>query len=260
MALAFDAIASGAISDPGPLTFTSGATGSLTNGVAFVVVYHGAQVLTGVTWNSVAMTRITNGSEADVWMLANPPSGAQSVSISYTGSGTVIAYAMTYGGGSPNLVADNATETSSVAGVGTVTQALTPVADGCWTVLLVFSGSIESDYSASTGTTKRGSSVNGVGTTLSIGDSNAAITPPASYSMSMTRDAGGTGTVGSLIFSIAPYIAPPEAPLFTQTLYLHTAAFQRTLLNLTTTLRDAALPLWQSLEKSVAAWFNEDKS
>lgn len=207
--IAFDAIAGSSNgSSVSSLTFNSAATGSLTHGMGIVYVSN----LTGndptsVTWGGVSMTKALSktgptGYNGTIWMLASPGSGIKSVVVTLNGSSGVVAYAMTYQGVDPTLAVDASGFTTADAGVGDMTQANTSVADACWDIMITSSNVF---YSASTNTTIRAKTQSITNDNISIGDSNKGIHPAGAFSMTMTRDGGGTGIGSSLVFSIAPY-------------------------------------------------------
>lgn len=249
MAIAFDAVAGVA----GAASFSSAATGTLTNGMAVLVVYNNGSTLTA-TWGGVAMTSVYNSGNIQIFMLANPASGVQTVAT----SANMWGYGITYSGVSPNLITDAGAGSDYPTGsTGNITQANTTVADNCWNIMFVASNVF---YSASTGTTIRLNDKSSGGIAVSVGDSNSAKTPAGSYSMAMTRDGGGTGNAGWRVFSIQPYLTPPAAPLYALEMYNFPVAFQQNICALTTTLLTSTINAVTNVRKSATEWINQDKS
>lgn len=147
-----------------------------------------ANSITGVTYNSVAMTLVaaqntTQPLTTSLWYLINPATGTNSVVVSSSSSRNLVGQAASYTGASqtgvPDASAGNAFASS------TITQSVTTVADNCWLVG-AFVGNRAT--SAGTGTTIR----QGSGSSHVICDSNGAKTPAGSYSLQLTQSDGTT--------------------------------------------------------------------
>lgn len=203
MAIAFDAATNGGALAASPKTFSHTVTGSST--FLWVIARHvqSTDVVTGITYNSVAMTKATfeppdagvNYYALSMWYLANPSTGSNTVSIT-TSSGTVSGYAVSYTGVAGGYDASNH---GNVSATTTVTGTVTTVADNCWAVMAFSEG--DGASSAGTNFTTR---IND--TAQLIGDSNAAITPAGMYSMSGTW--GSSATAGWVMGSMSPAAAP----------------------------------------------------
>ncbi len=202
----FDNISKGTASAATSLTFNSAATGTLTDGMAIVTCMCDGAFFPTITWGGVSMTSVYSA-PIDGWsifMLANPPSGVASVVVTWAHAPTDLqAYAMTYANVSSTLAYDAVLQTSLAGSVGDVTKSLTTVANKAFAAMLIYAYTTKVFYSASTGVTIREKDLTGL-YDISIGDSGTPISPAGAYSMTMTRDGGGTGTVGSLLFSFAP--------------------------------------------------------
>lgn len=134
-------------------SFTGPNVGSLTNGVVEVtIISRGATsdanlAITGVTYNSVAMSLAkaqlasdSGGSAGSLrvekWYLKNPPSGAQTIAITFTGTvNHSVAYAFSMSG------VDQTNTVNASAGSGdainasptsTITQNITTTTDQCY--------------------------------------------------------------------------------------------------------------------------------
>lgn len=184
MAIAFDAATVGGYSNPvDGKTFAHTCTGS--DRILFVGTFGepGNDSITGVTYAGVSMTKIaaknTGGPDnrySTLWVLFGPASGANNVVIAASG-GDGAADAVSYTGVLSTSI-DNFT-TNSATGVNNITTLLTPIADNCWTII-----GARNELGGSTagaGSTIRANDTSGYG----LYDSNAAITPPASYSMNI---------------------------------------------------------------------------
>ncbi len=254
MAIAFDAVA-GSGNNGGTLTFNSAATGSLSNGMAVLVCFNNGHPLTA-TWGGVAMTSMLDTGNEQIFILPSPASGVQSIVVS-GGVGAVIAYGLTYSGVSPNIALDaNAGSAYATAGTGNITQSNTTVHDNCWNIMFVVSNVY---YSASTGVTIRQKNQSVSSLFFSVGDSNSAKTPAGAYSMTMTRDGGGTGNAGWRVFSLQPFLTPPAAPLFTINVNGLRNAFQQAMFNLRASLPTITMPRWSNASKPTTTWTNAPK-
>lgn len=200
--IAFDTSSTGSAA-AGSVTFNSGTTGTLVNGMGIVVANNNTIASLSATWGGVAMTKISENDFTSVFLYLSPPSGVKSIVVS-GGGGQIAAVAATYSGVAQTTTVDNSAGSVRTVGTGTVTQALTEVADHCWSFLALTSLAV---YSASTGTTERNKVSSPGGNLAFLGDSGSAISPIASYSMSATKDGGGTSQTGWLMFTLAPAVA-----------------------------------------------------
>lgn len=205
MAIAFDAATDGAFVNPATShTYSHTCTGS-DRALFVAIVGDFADVVTGVTYAGVSMTRIDEvrvGSDRYVYLygLLNPASGANNVVVSASASIFLLGVCSSYTGADTSGSMPDASNTNSVTGgPTTLTTSVTTVADNCWSVLAAYAVSA-SNMTAGTGSTERKED-----TTfhrLTIYDSNAAITPAGSYSM--TCDSNSGDGIGHVIGSFAP--------------------------------------------------------
>jgi hypothetical protein len=200
MAIAYDAesVALKAPSGTGPLTFAHTCTGS--DLILFCGCFATAgDVVTGITYNSVAMTligKVANGSEqAYLYYLINPTTGANNISVSWSGSTILRAHGVSYTGAKQSGVPD---ANSTATGTGTsLASSVTTVADNCWVIAMYRAAG---DITAGSGTTLRGTS-----TTSNILDSNGAVTPAGSKTINANSSI--SGGMAAVIASFAPYVA-----------------------------------------------------
>lgn len=207
MPMAFDASSSVNSGTTSPVTFSHTCTGS--NRILFIGVdtnnnsVAGDQV-TGVTYNGVAMTLVDkilvdSFGEEYLFVLFNPASGANTISIAFNNSSdtNVSAVATSYTGANQTGPVD-ASATGSANPASEITTTLTTIADNCWTVKGVRMGATGT---AGAGTTKRVENDSFVG----MYDSNAAITPAGSTSLIVSRT--GNSNLKSVMASFAPVAA-----------------------------------------------------
>ena len=200
-AIALDAVASGEAGSAISLTYAHTCTGS--NRILFVGVmtFDPADLVSGVTYAGVSMTRIATVQEPAttfriyLYYLINPASGANNVVVSSSSSTTIRSSSTSYTGARQNSQPD-ASGTKQNTTTGTHTLAIVTVANNCWMVSWIQSAG--SNPAASTGTTLRQGA-----TARAIGDSNSAITPPGSYSMSWTTGTNDNSAVIQASFAPA---------------------------------------------------------
>lgn len=207
MALAFDASAVGHLAASGgaSLTFSHTCTGS--NLILFVGfgVESATDVVTGVTYNNVAMTQVPNSPQANgvpneftyLFYLINPATGANNVVISLSAQPQVNAVSASYTGAAQSGQPDNSNK--KTVNATSVNNSLTTVADNCWVV-----GVCQEDNAAPTvgaGVTSRNLEVQ----TL-LGDSNGVQHPAGAYSMTF-NSGSGSSNLNMLMASIAPFVA-----------------------------------------------------
>lgn len=197
MAIAFDAATAGGDNGgSGSLTFSHTCTGSLG---LLVVGFNGDNIggaddITSVTYNGVALTLAdkqvnpSSGGDRNTYMyfLLGPATGAHNVVVSCSGShllqGGAVSYTGVKASGQPDAHTVNAESSSSLK---TLTTSVTTSADNCWTVLIEGCYDGGTPPVAGTGSTRR--TFDGTNGGWGLFDSNAAIHPAGSYSMTTTR-------------------------------------------------------------------------
>lgn len=179
-----------------------------------VYIYSTIDNITGVSYNGVSatfvqkqlMTGAASGQYIHEYILINPASGANNVTVtSSSGMGGYIS-AVSYTGCKQTGQPDNSAKQAANP-VTSLTTSLTTVADNCWLVGYAY---MNGSLAAGTDTTLRGGSVSGV---LQAMDSNAAKSPAGSYGLTTT---GANAFAGHVIASIAPAVAS-----FTPTPMMH---------------------------------------
>lgn len=211
MAIARDATTSASGSaGASPLTFAHTCTGTnLILWVATSVVVPNGVSISGVTYNSVAMTLAGTrrnpqaNIEVSLWYLANPATGSNNVSITASGTdgSTVIrGVSASYTGCAQTGIPD---AVGGGTGTGTsFSQAVTTVADNCWTVAAVYGNGTPA---VSTGSSELGHQP--ATARLLMADSNSAITPAGSYTMNFTQSVDDNR--GQQVASFAPLVTGP---------------------------------------------------
>lgn len=182
-------VAYGAGSTIPGLTCAVGAT------ILFVMVRADSAPVTAVTYNSVAMTQlatIVSTGNYYLFYLVNPSSGSHTVSI--TSASSVGASALSYKGTSVTGIPDALTTNTSAA--SSISTALTTVADQSWAIYFVADRS-GTDPTAGAHSTLRAAP--GAGTSMATFDSNLAVTPPGSFTMTagITAATGGCAIMAS---------------------------------------------------------------
>lgn len=202
MAITFDA-ASGRSSGAAP-TLTFSHTCSGLNKILFVSSSaSGSNSVTGVTYNSVAMTQIATVSVGTVnsylFYLINPASGANNIVVSATG-GTIFAAGSSYNGANQSGVPDSSATNSSSTSTS-VSQSTTTVSNNCWVVCGGICGN--GGLSGGTNVTIRSSGA----TDQYIGDNGSAKTPAGSITQTVNCN-NGNNTIIMASFSPALEFIP----------------------------------------------------
>lgn len=176
------------------LTATQSIVTSAGDSLMIVTFNANGQTPTGVTFNSVAATLVTSNGQCYVYKVKGPSIGTFNLIISFSGgNGTQIPISWAL-----YKTASDVTQstTNSVGSASSVTTSLTTTIDNSWTVLCGLNISGTGAWSAGTGSTLRVNDTNSSPSIPVMFDSNAAITPPASYSMTATP---GSSSGASLV-------------------------------------------------------------
>jgi hypothetical protein len=143
------------------------------------LVISSSDIVTGVTYNGVAMTRIsytwTTGEGIYLYYLINPSTGANNIVASSSSSTTIYAQSASYTGAKQTWQPD-ASNTTVYATQTNMSTSVTTIADNCWLVWVFRSGT---NQTAQAWTTLR----NWINATIQIWDSNSATTPAGSDSL-----------------------------------------------------------------------------
>lgn len=208
MAIAIDTTTNpdaGGGSAPSPFTWSHTTSG--TNRLLTVFLdLNSPGSATAVTYNGVQMTQMgtditIGGRTVQLWYLLNPASGANIISVTFTGSFLRVA-AASYTGvkqtGQPEVQAQNATGSS---------QAVTTTSDNDW--LIGFGVNDAGAVGVGANTTLRVNT--GGNTSYAIIDSNAAQTPAGSHSLTIT---GATPAINVGGFAPAGGATPVNSGFF----------------------------------------------
>jgi hypothetical protein len=203
--IAFDAQTLGGF---GTTTFSHTTSGI--DRALWVTVSRQGGTLSGVTFNGVAMTMLTevlesgSGRHISLWYLAAPATGANNVVISISGHTFVQAIAVSYTGAKQTGIPD---ASASNTGTGTTqTGTVTTVAAGCWMVFVVILNGAAA--AAGSGCVMRTA---GTGLTSYYFDSNGSVGAPGSHAVSTTSSSVGYGYI---VASFAPVPDDPSSGMF----------------------------------------------
>lgn len=200
MAIAYDTIVNASFGGSATLTKTWSHTCTGTDRLLFVNVHTDSNVVTGVTYAGVAMTKIY-GQATDfyntVWALVAPASGANNVVVTCSSSVNIIPMSISYTGCDQTLPTIFNTGTTAAS---TITVSVTTTADNSWLMGYQRKNS-GGAVTAGAGTTIRADDTTYGFTTC---DSGGPITPAGSASLALTYSA--TKWMGIVAF--APAVAP----------------------------------------------------
>lgn len=164
-------------------------------GISSVTLGGNAMTLT----DSVDQTSAGNGRQY-MYIYVGPPTGNQTISVTRNTTSSARRAFEAAGYSGANQTGQPDAHTSTTATASSFSPSLSSVANNCWQVQWVVSSG--SAITLSSGGTVRN-------TPLSAGqklaDSNAAITPAGSYSMTWTQT--GTPLIGACVITIAPSVA-----------------------------------------------------
>lgn len=165
----------------------------------------GTDNITGVTYNSVAMTfvnkiQLPSDRYIHLYYLIAPDTGEHSVLVSEDPVDYLSGFSVSYTGVRQSSQPDDYT-TKSQASTASMTTTVTTVADNCWTILLVKKNATGQPV-AGTGSTLRQEAND-----LGIFDSNGVHTPAGEADMEVTFPSSSTFV--SVMASFAPVAAEP---------------------------------------------------
>lgn len=227
MAIAIDANSAKAAPNATDTTLTWAHTCTGSNGFLLVAIQAyslvaSADIVSGVTYNGVAMTRldIQNSSASTnystyVYYLAGPATGANNIVVTYTtapGFGAHWGIGTSYSGVKQTGFPD-ANSKGTQSGSGDVTGTVTTSADNAW-VWMVSAGDDGPTIAAGSGTTLRQKNAIDFlnhGELMATYDANAAKTPAGS--VSLIADMGTSDSFSNwIIASMAPAVAATSTP------------------------------------------------
>lgn len=217
MAIAADTAFYGGFASATSLTFSYTVTGSNTLLLVGVQGDTATDPITGVTYNSAAMTLIAKihhvGTGRWIYLyrlvIASPDGASHNVVISSSSSIFIQGFGESYSGVDQTNPIDSFNTGDSGPGVTTYTASTTVVGSGCWLASFfnLFSGSA-GPLTAGTGSTRRANDTNF--TSSAIFDSNGTV---GTGSQSMQANWSGGDSGSAVICSIAPVAAGGGLPI-----------------------------------------------
>ena len=197
--VAFDAASNGGFTGGSSTTWTHTCSGLNRKLIVFVVT-NGTSV--GVTYNGVSMTlAVQPGSTSFMFYLDSPAVGSHTVSVSTSGGTVTGGCSSSYTGCTTGI--DNFT--SGTAGTASsISLSLTPNTVNDWIVMGSYSGTASEVVVSNNANTTIRSSNSNAAYGLGLGDTNAAINPIASTTLSMKNSNSSSSGWTAGIVSIAP--------------------------------------------------------
>lgn len=226
-AIALDTATSSADSDASPFTWSHTVTG--TNPLIVIGVGLCAPLsqptTTAVSYAAVAATKARGDQstgtstivESSAWLLGNPSTGSNTVSVTATlqANGHGGATSVSYTGAQSSSTADAVNGLTGTTGTGSQSFTVTTVADNCWVFATGINSAAAGPTLAANQTSRGGFDIaSSVASTLRTEDTNAAKTPAGGQSMGFT--VGGT-QVRAWAFSGASFAPTAAAGTVTAT-------------------------------------------
>ena len=200
-----------------PASNTVAFDGTATNGYLTVqTLIQSNQTVTGVTYNSVAMSQLVTragGAEETLylWGLANPTTGTNDIVVSVSGAGTLVVDAALYSG-AQQTTAVEATNNTSGGAATSASISVTTITDNDWLVGY-FRGHGGGAFTAGSNTVVRTAAGEG---TRQMVDSGADQTPAGAFSLNVTMSSQAWE---AMAFALKPSpAAVASIPLHNQTL------------------------------------------
>lgn len=212
MAIAFGAISTGA-DGSGASSRSVTLSSSGTDVVGLVGVYGelssnpATDALTGVTWGGTSMALVNKILRSNglgwqyVYALANPPSGSQTITASFSGNSFIGLMAIYYTGAAQTGIPDASSTATQASTATSVT--FNTVANNAWTI--AFGLSDNGGVAAGTNMTSRGTHA-GI---FIWGDRNSALTPAGSTTIGISGSSGNQ-IVNGLSLAPAATVAAPS--------------------------------------------------
>jgi hypothetical protein len=155
--------------------------------------------VSSVTYNGVALTSLTRsagGQPVQLWYLIAPATGTNTISVSIGAPNSFVytsgaSYTGVKQSGQPDAQNTNSTSSSSVS------TSVTTVADNSW-VVLIARNDTDGNTNAGTNSTERTAGAAG---TVQLYDSNGAVSPAGSFSMTVTNAGSYATTIAMASFS-----------------------------------------------------------
>lgn len=195
--IAFDAAADKGFA-ASPVTWSHTCTGSSL--ILFIGIFAGGDVVTAVTYNSVAATQIaklnlSGAGELYLYYLLAPSTGSNTVSVTLS-SGTAAGTSSSYTSAKQSGVPDASGSKTQSAGPTSIANSITVVGSNAWAVTVGGSGTGITPTAGSNVTSRAG---NG----MAIGDSNG-IASPGSYSQTWNVNGGADSGIIQASFLPVP--------------------------------------------------------
>lgn len=205
MPIAFDASSLLTETTGASATFSHTTAGS--NKILFVgvLILTSNDLLTGITYAGVAMTRVNTLSFSTtrriyLYALHAPAAGANNVVVSFSSSTNSYCIASSYTGAKQTSTVDSQI-TNGFTTTGTLTTTTTTIDDNCWLIMMARTESGVPYMAAGSGTLLRQNNTNN---SIAIFDSNGARTPAGSQSLQTTQPTDGS--TGHCLASFAPFL------------------------------------------------------
>ena len=204
MAIAFDAASNPSFKGSSGTSYTRTHTCSGSDRILFVTAYafnSPAPVVSGVTYNGVAMTKVAavnkqTNDEMSLWYLINPATGSNNVVMTTSSAASNMgSCCASYTGASQSGGIDSSNSGTANPNT-TLTVSTTTIADNCWVVGTASTGSATLTLSTGFGATRATLAA------YKCGDSNAVKSPAGSYSMTVTGSS--SDSLGLIVASFAP--------------------------------------------------------
>lgn len=208
MPIAFDASSSGSTgASANSLTYahtTAGSDRILLVGVR--VNGDPNDVITGITYSGIAMTRIAmvarpGGSSIYLYYLIAPATSANNIIISCSAVRDIIGVSASYTGTKQSAQPDASDTTLVDPAATSITSTMTTIVNGSWGVSICGTDGLNDLVPGANVASERVT----VSDDISLGDSNAAIIPPGSFSQTWTF---ASQTAFMIMASIAPSVVP----------------------------------------------------
>lgn len=200
MAIAIDNHAFlGSDTSTGPFNSTFVTSGS--NRALIVSLYYfGGPTITGITYNGISLTLLANVTNSTITVqmygLLNPTLGSNTISISYTGVGSVVAQATSYTGVSQSGLPDAVVTLQQAIGSTSISNNITVIANNSWVITAGESNTGTTPTVGSNITLRDNASA------MAVGDSNG---PVSSGSFSQTWNISNAASSAMIQVSLAPF-------------------------------------------------------
>ncbi len=203
MAIAFDATCSLNFTASGTSLSTSFTVGAGANRLLVVEAMIGSasDILTGVTFNSIAMTRIgisaatTDNQRVALYYLVAPASGAHNIVISTSGATRIDCRALSYTGVDQTNTLNEFSSNTATGTITGVTVSVTPTYTNTWVV-----GGFRNNVQNTCALAPGGLRDNGdASDSTCMGDTNGTVTAGVATSMAYTFGSTATGAAGFVV-------------------------------------------------------------